>query len=265
MFPLHSQSNSLLKKMANCLGLVAFLLFCFIPCFALNEDILALQHFISDIMEYTSAGSLQIIIDNQMERFSGDDLVTMLNSDILRNYSGTHWTIQYAEEDLGNFDMIWQSVPGVNIVNIIVYSTQLGQEIMSTVAKNGTMSKGVWLLPESLATDYEEIKSRFDSGIYLYNFDDDMWTNLTEIFSLKSKHFFHNEMGYWNVSEGLVLLDKPNIWDRRTRFMEGVELVGCQKAWHPFNYVETSPNGSLIIYGLLPDTINMFQVSIMQI
>ncbi len=57
-------------------------------------------------------------------------------------------------------------------------------------------------------------------------------------------------------------MDVDGFWDRRVRFLEGVELVGVHLEWVPFTYIKTYDNGTEYAYGIILDSMRLLQVSL---
>ncbi len=218
------------------------------------------------MMDHVSIGNLQMVFDNRLGNWT-DEFVDTIRENSLDG-EGSYWMLVEAE-DPGSLEVMERHRDSkVNLIVLITYTTNAGRELIKEAARDlGTMEKGFWMIPETLFDgDPDQIQSRFDSHIYLYDIifpNETGIVNIKEVFSVKKKHKFTNNLATWTLRKGLKLLDAEGIWDRRQRFLEGVELRGVHLAWPPFTYTETAPDGAPLTYGILTDAIRLFQVKIL--
>ncbi len=149
---------------------------------------------------------------------------------------------------------IWK-VQDENVIVLVSIDSETAKNELESLANSGFMEKGIWAVPHGLISQ-DFVLSRYDSNIYVYTVDRvGSFVSLQEFFSIKKRHRFANEWGNWSLESGLTL-HIPHMWERRTKFLQGVQLRGVYLEWTPFTFV--SKNGST--YGIIPDFIKIFQV-----
>ncbi len=152
----------------------------------------------------------------------------------------------------------WMVKGDERILVLISVSTRTDKEELKTLASNGGMKRGVWLLPHDLV-DKDAVLARFDSSVYLYSFDKTLSSaSLYEIFAIKEKNKFFNAVGEWTKSGGLHF-KIPHMWERRMGFLRGVVLRGAHLECAPFTFL-SEKNGTRKAHGIIPDIFEAFQV-----
>ncbi len=146
-----------------------------------------------------------------------------------------------------------------NVIVLVSVVDETQRRHLEHLATSGLMEKGIWAVPKGLIKENMAL-NRYDSNIYMYNLDEvGSFASLEEIFSIKKRHRFVNKWGNWTLENGLTLY-VPHIWERRMKFLKGIQLKGVFMEWSPFTFI--SENG--ITYGIIPDVIKTFQVFLLE-
>lgn len=133
-------------------------------------------------------------------------------------------------------------------------------EKLKMAAQNGEMRKGIWLMPFGII-EPNEIKSRFDSQIFMYSFTTNLSAVIWEVFSVKNVNKFFSEAGNWSNELGFMM-KAPNKWTRRQTHLKGIKLRAVQIHWPPFTYLKATENGTVTkSWGILPEAYQNIQVN----
>ncbi len=154
-------------------------------------------------------------------------------------------------------------------VVLVRVASEDGRAAFAEAARAGALvpegRSALWLLPHEML-DPREIRTRFDSDVFLYNVSSfsssDGRATWHEAFSVKGEHRFVSELGTWTRLGGLRV-PTPNVWERRQWFLRGVPLRGVLLPWPPYTYAEADGSGDLVTRGIIPEAVHLFQASIL--
>ena len=95
---------------------------------------------------------------------------------------------------------------------------------MENFFNSGLLSVLRW--DESLV--WQNMSLKLNSNVLFYTINGNDSVDLSESYTIKAGPLISHEVGNWNRSHGLLILE-PNIWERRTN-LRGVSLETCVTA-----------------------------------
>ncbi len=228
-----------LKMLEKC----AYVLLLLLLCATAQKEDGNWSNFVISASKHWLTGEFNLIVEKSDDDSSANEILQTLSK------LDKSWQVMSGSD----YVQIGHADPSRKSLTVILLDEQEQDEIFGS----DRLQKDFWLVPYDMLAG-RDVKSRFDSNIYLYDITEDGGADLYEVFSFKSNKFL-NKLGRYTLEDGLVV-ENTSVWGRRGKFLKGIKLKGVHLAWPPFTFIEKDAENETKTYGVLPDLMKHIQV-----